>query len=123
IDQRLRPDFPSNPTRNLPKGMAWVGKTHLIALGEQRSLLWATMPRDGAIIVGDLIGKLDVLAVACDKCGRIGRYHLGRLIDTHGHDFALSDWLADVAGDCPKRVTVNWNDRCRAQCPRLPEVL
>jgi hypothetical protein len=31
------------------------------------------MPRDGAIIFGDVIGKLDVLAVACDKCGRAGR--------------------------------------------------
>jgi hypothetical protein len=30
------------------------------------------MPRDGAIIFGDLIGKLDVLHVACDKCGRKG---------------------------------------------------
>ena len=28
------------------------------------------MPRDGAILFGDLIGKLDVLRVACDKCGR-----------------------------------------------------
>jgi ribosomal protein S27AE len=27
-------------------------------------------PRDGAIIFADLIGKLDVLRVACDKCGR-----------------------------------------------------
>jgi hypothetical protein len=27
------------------------------------------MPRDGAIIFGDLVGKLDVLQVACDKCG------------------------------------------------------
>jgi hypothetical protein len=32
------------------------------------------MPRDGAIIFGDLIGKLDVLNVACDKCERAGRY-------------------------------------------------
>jgi hypothetical protein len=31
------------------------------------------MPRDGAIIFGDLIGKLDVLVVACEKCGRSGR--------------------------------------------------
>jgi hypothetical protein len=28
------------------------------------------MPRDGAIIFADLIGKLDVLRVACKKCGR-----------------------------------------------------
>jgi hypothetical protein len=41
------------------------------------------MPRDGAIIFGDLIGKLDVLRVTCDKCARAGRYPLQRLIDTH----------------------------------------
>jgi hypothetical protein len=28
--------------------------------------------RDGAIIFADLIGKLDLLRVACDKCGRWG---------------------------------------------------
>ena len=28
------------------------------------------MPRVGATIFGDLIGKLDVLHVACDECGR-----------------------------------------------------
>jgi hypothetical protein len=27
------------------------------------------MPRDGAIVLSDLIGKLDVLRVACDKAG------------------------------------------------------
>ena len=34
------------------------------------------MPRDGAIIFSDLIGKLDGLRVACDKCGRDGSYGL-----------------------------------------------
>ena len=38
------------------------------------------MPRDGAIIFSDLIGKLDVLRVECPKCGRAGRYHLAALI-------------------------------------------
>jgi hypothetical protein len=28
------------------------------------------MPRDGAIVFSDLIGKLDVLRVACAKCER-----------------------------------------------------
>jgi len=27
------------------------------------------MPRDGAIVFGDLIGKLDRLRVSCEKCG------------------------------------------------------
>jgi hypothetical protein len=31
------------------------------------------MPRDGAIIFRDIVGKLDVLNVECDKCGRRGR--------------------------------------------------
>jgi hypothetical protein len=43
------------------------------------------MPRDGAIIFRDLVGKLDVLNVECDKCGRRGRYHLRRLIRTLRH--------------------------------------
>ena len=32
------------------------------------------MPRDGAIILSDLIGKLDVLRVTCAKCGHAGLY-------------------------------------------------
>jgi len=39
------------------------------------------VPRDGAIIFGDLIGKLDVLEVACEKCRRKGRYAVARLIE------------------------------------------
>ena len=37
------------------------------------------MPRDGAIIFGDLLGKLDMLQVACDKCRRKGRFVVTRL--------------------------------------------
>ena len=38
------------------------------------------MPRDDAIIFSDLIGKLDVLRVSCEDCGRDGCYGLNRLI-------------------------------------------
>ena len=51
------------------------------------------MPRDGAIIFGDLIGKLDVLRVSCDKCGRDGRYPVQRLIKDRGRDGKIVDWL------------------------------
>lgn len=51
------------------------------------------MPGDGAIILSDLIGKLDVLRVACEKCGRDGSYQLNGLIETRGrcrgNSFAL----------------------------------
>ena len=44
------------------------------------------MPREGAIIFSDLIGKLDVLRVSCEKCGRDGCYGLNRLIEKRGRD-------------------------------------
>ena len=81
------------------------------------------MPRDGATIFSDLTGRLDLLRVTCDKCGRAGCYRLNRLIDDRGRAAKLVDWPDEIAGDCPKRVTMNWNDRCRAQCPDLPRVL
>ena len=34
------------------------------------------MPRDGAIIFADLIGKLDVLRIECVRCGHSGQYHV-----------------------------------------------
>ena len=81
------------------------------------------MPRVGAIIFADLIGKLDVLRVACDSCGRAGSYRVARLIEQHGRDAKLVDWIDEIAADCPKRVKVNWNDQCRVKCPDLPKVL
>ena len=59
------------------------------------------MPRDGAIIFSDLIGKLDLLRVACDKCGRDGCYGLSRLINKRGRDAKLVDWLDEITADCP----------------------
>jgi hypothetical protein len=56
------------------------------------------MPRDGAIIFSDLIGKLDVLRVAC-----AGRYRLDRLIKYRGREAKLIDWLDEITTDCPKR--------------------
>jgi hypothetical protein len=44
------------------------------------------MPRDGATIFSDLIGKLDVLRVECPKFGRAGRYRLADLIMRYGRN-------------------------------------
>jgi hypothetical protein len=50
------------------------------------------MLRDGAIIFGDLIGKLDMLHVACDKCGRKGRYgYASRVLMIYGRKYRVSD--------------------------------
>jgi hypothetical protein len=81
------------------------------------------MPRDGAIIFSGLIGKLDLLRARCEKCGRDGCYGLAKLIDKRGRDAKLIDWVDELTGDCPKKLTRNMNDPCGAKCPELPKVL
>ena len=58
------------------------------------------MPRDGAIIFRDIVGKLDMLRVECDKCGRRG-YPLDRLIERYGIDAKLFDFEPEA--DCPRK--------------------
>ena len=65
------------------------------------------MPRDGAIIFSDLIGKLEVLQVACEKCERDGRYILARLIRNRGRDAKLIEWLDELTAECPKKIARN----------------
>ena len=79
------------------------------------------MPRDGATIFSDLIGKLDVLRVSCDKCGRDGCYGLHRLIEKRGREAKLVDWLDAITADCAKKRAGNMNDRCGATVPAIAE--
>jgi hypothetical protein len=43
------------------------------------------------------------LRMACDKCGRIGKYDLASLVVRHGIDKGLPDLLAELSADCPQR--------------------
>ena len=81
------------------------------------------MPRDGAIIFSDLIGKLDILRVSCAKCGRDGSCGLGRLIEKRGRDAKFIDWLDELTAECPKKLAHNMNDPCGARCQDLARVL
>ena len=81
------------------------------------------MPREGAIIFADLIGKLDVLRVTCDVCKRDGCYGLARLIRVYGRDAKLRDWLDVIAADCPKKIARSDYSRCGAKCPQLPKII
>jgi hypothetical protein len=81
------------------------------------------MPYSGAIIFGDLIGKLDVLYVHCDKCSRAGRYQVWHLLKDRGHNAKIIDWLDEITADCPVKSAHNMNDQCGARCPDLPRVL
>jgi len=59
---------------------------------------------DGAIIFRRVIGKPDLLRVACDKCGPDGGYDQGRLIEKRGRDAKRIDWLDDVTAECRRRL-------------------
>jgi hypothetical protein len=62
------------------------------------------MPRHGAVVFGDIDGKLDVLHVACKKCDRRGQYPVARLIERYGREAKLVDWKDTITADCPRRT-------------------
>ena len=72
-----------------------------------------------AITFSDLIGKLDLLRVSCEKCGRDGCYGLRRLIAKRGRDGKLTDWLGELTAECPKKIAHNMNDPGGARCRDL----
>jgi hypothetical protein len=61
-----------------------------------------------------------VLAVACDRCDRAGRYPLEALIARHGPAFGIPQLLALLSADCPKRASLRASDICDVHCPELP---
>lgn len=81
------------------------------------------MPRDGAIVSGDLVGKLDALRVECSKCGRAGRYRIADLIERYGRDGKLLAFTDDVTATCERRRARSDSDPCGAIFPDLPRVL
>jgi hypothetical protein len=66
----------------------------------------------GAIPLGDLSGRLEVLRVACSKCDRKGQYHVARLIDLYGADMGLPDFKDAITGNCPLRAQPGTWDLC-----------
>lgn len=80
------------------------------------------MPRDGAIIFSNLIGKLDAIQVTCERCGRKGRHRLQSLMAERGGDTSVPDWLAELTADYSIKQAQNRGDRCAARCPELPKV-
>jgi hypothetical protein len=82
-----------------------------------------TMPRDGAIIFSDLIGKLDVLRIGCLKCGRAGGYKLPLLVAQYGRNEKLFTFIDEIAADCPRKQRLSDYDPCAVRCPDLPKVV
>jgi hypothetical protein len=68
------------------------------------------MPKD-AFTLSDV--RESTLTIACEPCGRRGRYDVQRLMAKHG-DVRLTDLRAIVA-DCPKAQSTSIHDRCRVR--------
>jgi hypothetical protein len=70
-----------------------------------------------------LVGKLAVLRIECEKCGRSSQYRLDRLIMRYGIDAKLLDWLDEITADCPRKQAKGLKDQCGARCPDLSKVV
>ena len=74
----------------------------------------------GSITLGEAAEHTAVLAVACSRCERAGRYSLDTLIARHGDDFGIPSLLRLLSDDCPKRQSITVYDLCGVHCPELP---
>ena len=81
------------------------------------------MPREDAIIFGDLIGKLDLLRIECSKCGRSGRYRLADLLMRYGRNEKVFAFTEDVTANCARKQARSDSDPCAAIFPNLPSVV
>jgi hypothetical protein len=51
------------------------------------------METSGSITLGEVAERTAVLAVACSRCERAGRYNLDTLIARHGEGFGIPELL------------------------------
>jgi hypothetical protein len=70
------------------------------------------MPRDGSLTLSDI--REPTLTIACERCGRHGRYNVARLIAAQGADAKLTDLLMTLV-NCEKARSVSVRDRCKAK--------
>jgi hypothetical protein len=74
----------------------------------------------GSITLEQVAGHTPILAVACSRCDRAGRYNLDTLIARHGPKFGVPELLSLLSKDCPKRQSLSAYDLCGVHCPELP---
>lgn len=75
-----------------------------------------------AVTFSDLEGKIDVLRVECEKCGRSGRYSVANLVAKHGRDARMTDFRTYLTRDCPHKGGASIYNQCGAMFPDLAEL-
>jgi hypothetical protein len=73
----------------------------------------------GSIILADVAERTAVLAIACTRCDRAGKYSMDTLIDRYGLAFGVPALLRLLSADCPKRRSLSASDLCGVHCPEL----
>jgi hypothetical protein len=74
----------------------------------------------GSIILGDVAQRAQVLAIACSRCERAGRYPVVTLIARYGAACPVPLLLRRLSADCPKRQVESQYDTCGMNAPDLP---
>ena len=75
----------------------------------------------GALTLAQVAEHTEVLAVACNRCERAGRYPIATLIARHGYDFTVPELLRRLSDDCTKRASISIYNLCGVHCPELSE--
>jgi hypothetical protein len=71
------------------------------------------------ISLGQVAYHLSLLDLKCDRCGRSGRFRVGRLLARHGPDLPLPTLRRILAANCPKMQAQQAHDVCGAHFPGL----
>jgi hypothetical protein len=72
----------------------------------------------GAVTLGDIVGRVRMLEIACRHCERHGWLSVARLVEEHGADFTLPYLRERLAGDCPRLLSASIYERCGAYFPQ-----
>ena len=74
----------------------------------------------GSITLAQVAERTAVLAVACSRCDRAGRYSVATLIETYGHALPIPLLLHALSRDCPRQEATSLYGTCGIHCPDLP---
>ena len=59
---------------------------------------------EGAVLLGNWLGKVDGIEFACSRCSRHGRQRMATLLDRYGTHRPMPEVLAATSADCPRRL-------------------
>ncbi|MEY9196657.1 hypothetical protein ABIA16_001773 [Sinorhizobium fredii] len=59
------------------------------------------------------------MALNCSQCGRRGRYNVARLIEKHGGEMPIRDFINLIGKSCDRRMQPRERQKCGLGCDAL----